>query len=88
MVAFKRKKKKLRDGFMRSVTKAEKLLLSLLCSTSPNLPLQTHPCIERHKERGRQRGRVKERSLQSDHSGYFPRFLLVTMEIWKIAPAV
>lgn len=61
---------------------SEKLLLFLSLAT------QTAPAIERHKKRGRQRGRVKARSLQSDHSGYFPRVLLVTMEIWKIAPAV
>lgn len=59
----------------------------LPCSC-PNHPLQTHPRTETQRKRETKRARVKERSLQSDHSGYFPRVLLVTMEIWKIAPAV
>lgn len=53
----------------------------------------THTCTKRDKEkseikRAQERERERERSLQSDHSGYFPRVLSVTMEIWKIAPAV
>lgn len=54
-------------------------------SLTQSLPANTHT---RTRERETKRGRVNERSLQSDHSGYFPRVLSVTMAIWKIAPAV
>lgn len=56
-------------------------------SLTQSLPAKTHMHGERQRKRGTKRARVKERSLQSDHSGYFPRVLSVTMEIWKKAPA-
>lgn len=72
-------------GCFRSLS----LCLTLPCNhTHMDTHIHTHTQAQSETKKYRDKENGGERSLQSDHSGYFPRVLSVTMEIWKIALAL